>query len=299
MRLKLQEIIVDPTISVRERNDEELIQEYMASFDKLPPVVIFKNKEGLLLADGFHRVAAAERLGRKEIAAEVRTGTRNEALEYAAIANMQHGKRLTGDDKRQAIRRIHQLHPNWPAVKIAEVLNLSEDTVGTTLRADQVRRSVPNAAPLPDEHLAAIAAAPAAQRSVLVDVVKEKGWTAKETKAAVQNIRDESLPASFRSALLKGRAEPITTKEKEPAILHETIARKVAEAKESDKEIALWRMLEEFSRVRVRWAAPTMIAGLDRKRLDHLNRELPQVIRYLQDVLHEIEKTLRKPHVVK
>lgn len=160
MKLKLREINVDPSVSVRERNDEELIQEYVASFAKLPPVVVFKTKEGLLLSDGFHRVAAAERLGRKEIDVEVRSGTRNDALEYAAIANMQHGKRLTGDDKRQAIRRIHNLHPNWPAVKIGEVLNLGEDAVGTVLRADQVRKSVPEAAPLTDEHLSAIASAP-------------------------------------------------------------------------------------------------------------------------------------------
>ncbi len=295
MKLKLQGIVVDPSVSVRERNDEELIQEYMASFKKLPPVVVFKTKEGLLLSDGFHRVAAAERLGLKEIAAEVRSGTRNDALEYAAIANMQHGKRLTGDDKRQAIRRIHMLHPNWPAVKIAEVLNLGEDAVGTVLRADQVRKSVPSAAPLPDEHLAAIASAPHAHRQDLVEVAKEKGWTARETRAAVQNIRDETLPSDFKKAILRGKAEPITTKEKEPAVLHETIARKVAEAKEADTEIALWGMLEQVSKLRIRWAPPTLIKGLDRKRLDHLNRELPQVIRYLQDVLHEVEKTLRGP----
>lgn len=294
-KLKLRDIIVDPSVSVRERNDEELIQEYMASFKKLPPVVVFKTKEGLLLSDGFHRVAAAERLGLKEIAAEVHSGTRNDALEYAAVANMQHGKRLTGDDKKQAVRRIHVLHPNWPAVKIAEVLNLGEDTVGIVLRADQVRKTLPSAAPLPDEHLAAIASASPAHRSVLVEIAKEKEWTANETRAAVQNIKDESLPMDFKQKLLKGKAEPITTKEKERAILPETIARKVAEAKESDKEIALWRMLEELSRVRSRWSPQTLITGLERKRLEHLDRELPVIIRYLQDVVHEVEKALRGP----
>lgn len=295
MKLKLREIIVDPAVSVRERNDEELTQEYMASFAKLPPVVVFKVKEGYLLADGFHRVAAAERLGHKDIAAEVRTGSRNDALEFAAVANMRHGKRLTGSDKRQAIQRIHVLHPNWPATKISEVLNVSEDAIGTVLRADQVRKSVPNAGPLPDEHLAAIASAPVAQRSALVEVAKDKGWTARETQAAVQNIKDETLPSDFKKAILRGRAEPITTKEKEPAVLAETIARKIAEAKEADTEIALWGMLEHVSKLRIRWPAPTLIKGLDRKRLDHLNRELPQAVRYLQDVLHEVEKTLRGP----
>ena len=163
------------------------------------------------------------------------------------------------------------------------------------LRADQVRKSVPDAASLPDEHLSAIASAPSANREQLVEVVKEKGWTAKETSAAVQNIKDRSLPLTFKTQLLQGKAEPITAKEKEPAILRETIARKVAEAKESDKEIALWRMLEEFSRVRIRWAAENIVAGLNRKKLEHLDREIPQIVRYLQDVLHEVEKNLRGP----
>lgn len=80
MKLRIRDIDADASIDIREHMDETTIQEYMDIFDRLPPVVVFDTPEGRLLADGFHRLAAAERLGRPEIEAEVRTGTRDDAL---------------------------------------------------------------------------------------------------------------------------------------------------------------------------------------------------------------------------
>jgi ParB-like chromosome segregation protein Spo0J len=42
---------------------------------------VFDTEEGLLLADGYHRVAAALKEGRKTVEAEVRRGSRHDALE--------------------------------------------------------------------------------------------------------------------------------------------------------------------------------------------------------------------------
>jgi ParB-like chromosome segregation protein Spo0J len=53
-------------------------------FDALPPVVVFETPEGPLLADGYHRVAAARRRGLETVEAEVRPGSRHDALRYAA-----------------------------------------------------------------------------------------------------------------------------------------------------------------------------------------------------------------------
>ena len=47
-------------------------------------MVVFDTPEGPLLADGHHRLAAAGRLGRKTVEAEVRAGSRQDALRYAA-----------------------------------------------------------------------------------------------------------------------------------------------------------------------------------------------------------------------
>ena len=52
--------------------------------DAVPPIVVYETPEGLLVADGHHRLAAARQRGLTTIAADVRTGTRSDALRYAA-----------------------------------------------------------------------------------------------------------------------------------------------------------------------------------------------------------------------
>jgi ParB-like chromosome segregation protein Spo0J len=46
-------------------------------------VVAFRTDQGLLLADGDHRVAAAQARGLDTIEAEIRQGTAHDALRYA------------------------------------------------------------------------------------------------------------------------------------------------------------------------------------------------------------------------
>jgi len=71
-----------------------------------PPVVVFFDGEHYWLADGFHRLAAHRKAGRKQILAEVRQGTRRDAILHAAGANAQHGLRRSNDDKRVAVMRL-------------------------------------------------------------------------------------------------------------------------------------------------------------------------------------------------
>ena len=69
-----------------------------------PPVTLFLGPDGLYrLADGFHRLEVARRLGRKTIAAEVREGGFIDALKFALLANAAHGLRRTAADKRNAV----------------------------------------------------------------------------------------------------------------------------------------------------------------------------------------------------
>jgi len=44
---------------------------YVEHLDEAPPVTVFDTDEGLFLADGHHRVAAAQRLGRTVVKADV------------------------------------------------------------------------------------------------------------------------------------------------------------------------------------------------------------------------------------
>jgi ParB-like chromosome segregation protein Spo0J len=59
--------------------DPSRVDIYRLTIARFRPVVVFETEDGLLLADGYHRVAAALREGRETIEAEVRSGTRAEA----------------------------------------------------------------------------------------------------------------------------------------------------------------------------------------------------------------------------
>jgi hypothetical protein len=72
--------------------DRERVERYARRQDELPPVVVFETEDGLLPADGYHRVAAARRRGAETVEADVRQGSRQDALRYAAaVGAVQHG----------------------------------------------------------------------------------------------------------------------------------------------------------------------------------------------------------------
>jgi ParB-like nuclease domain len=62
--------------------DRERVAHYVAQVpDAIDPVVVFGTPEGLLLADGYHRLAAARRRGATTVNAEIRLGTRPDAFD--------------------------------------------------------------------------------------------------------------------------------------------------------------------------------------------------------------------------
>jgi ParB/Sulfiredoxin domain len=63
--------------------DPERVRRYAALTSEAPPIVGFRTPEGLVLADGHHRVAAARQRGATTIAAAVRDGTRADAPRFA------------------------------------------------------------------------------------------------------------------------------------------------------------------------------------------------------------------------
>jgi ParB-like chromosome segregation protein Spo0J len=81
-KLAIDSIIIDPTVQIRRSNHEPTIRRYEESFEKLPPIDVFDTPDGMLLADGFHRVAAAQRLGLVEVDAKVHEGTRASSLSF-------------------------------------------------------------------------------------------------------------------------------------------------------------------------------------------------------------------------
>jgi hypothetical protein len=83
-RLRIADLFADPFVDPEAHLDLPQVEHYSRMLAILPPVVVFDTPEGLLLADGYHRVAAARRLGLETVEAEVRKGSRHDALRYAA-----------------------------------------------------------------------------------------------------------------------------------------------------------------------------------------------------------------------
>jgi len=90
--LPLSELEHDSIELSRPHLDPERVSYYLEHLDESTPVVVFNVDGHMLLADGHHRVAAAERLGRSTVKAEVREGGRKDALQFAIdLAQRQRG----------------------------------------------------------------------------------------------------------------------------------------------------------------------------------------------------------------
>ncbi len=124
MPLSVAALRVDPGVQMRAGGlDGSRVDQYteaMIAGDDFPPVVVFNSSGVFWLADGFHRVAAAERAGLSEVPALVQQGDRRAALLYAAGANAGHGLDRTDDDKRRAVDMVLG-DPEWRSWSDAEI----------------------------------------------------------------------------------------------------------------------------------------------------------------------------------
>jgi ParB-like chromosome segregation protein Spo0J len=80
------------------------VRRYAERLDDLPPVVAFRTQQGLILADGYHRVAAAQARGLDTIEAEIRHGSAHDAVRYAATI----GAKQRGLSQEEVMRRLRQ-----------------------------------------------------------------------------------------------------------------------------------------------------------------------------------------------
>ena len=126
--LALDTIAVDAGTQVRSAINDDVVADYaerLAEGVTFPPVVVFHDGAQSYLADGFHRVLAAQRAGRDVIEAEVHSGTKADAVWYALGANRANGLRLTPADKQHAIRLALASWPDKSQTQIAEQIGCS------------------------------------------------------------------------------------------------------------------------------------------------------------------------------
>jgi ParB-like chromosome segregation protein Spo0J len=103
--MKLTEIKVDNELQSRAEINEQVIAEYtevIRNGGKMPPVTVFFDGKNNYLADGWHRYFAHKKAGFADIEADVKKGSRREAIFYSVGANSNHGLRRTNADKRKA-----------------------------------------------------------------------------------------------------------------------------------------------------------------------------------------------------
>jgi hypothetical protein len=135
-QVPVADVILDSDVQPRESISSQTIGEYadaMSEGKDFPAIVVYKDPDSgsLIAADGWHRVSAARQAGRTTIKAEVRTGTKRDAILYSVSANATHGLRRTDADKRRAVMRLlnDDEWSKWSASVIAEKAGVSQPFV--------------------------------------------------------------------------------------------------------------------------------------------------------------------------
>lgn len=114
---------------------EETVAAYaeaMKSGATLPPIVVYHDGSTCWLADGFHRLMGHIRNGADWITADVRIGTRREAVLHSVGSNAEHGLQRTSADKRHAVGLLlaDEEWSTWSDREIARQCAVSHQLVG-------------------------------------------------------------------------------------------------------------------------------------------------------------------------
>ena len=146
----LDHIRTDGGTQPREYLNELVLSEYteaLAFGAEFPPLTLFYDGSHYWLADGFHRFFAAKKHGAASVAAEIRQGTRRDAVLYAAGANATHGLRRTNADKRRAVLTLlkDEEWQRWSNREIARQCGVTHTFVGK-LRTELVGELSPELA---------------------------------------------------------------------------------------------------------------------------------------------------------
>jgi len=108
LELPIASIVRDPVLQVRGKLDAGTIERYAAAYrtgNALPPVAVASVNGALYLTDGWHRLAALQKIGRDTADATVlEAPSLAEAAWLAARANLAHGLPLKPRDRRQVFR---------------------------------------------------------------------------------------------------------------------------------------------------------------------------------------------------
>jgi uncharacterized protein (DUF1015 family) len=110
-RLKVADILATLAGEQLQHLDPVQVEKYRRSVDHLAPIVVFETEEGLLLADGHHRLAAALAEGEETIEVDMRSGTRQDALAYAVAVGAAQQGLPPGEVRKHVLERYGRSRP--------------------------------------------------------------------------------------------------------------------------------------------------------------------------------------------
>jgi hypothetical protein len=128
--LPIDELVLDPSLNLRDKLDDFTVERYADAWSRMPPVTVFEIDGQWLLADGLHRHAAAVMLGRRSMPAEVRQGTMSDALDFVSSVNLFHGLPLSRHERRRAVEVKLRLHNDWSDRRLSEELGIGRELIG-------------------------------------------------------------------------------------------------------------------------------------------------------------------------
>lgn len=105
----LDKITIDADTQMRVRVDDDAVNDYRMKYAEgvdLPPIKVVFDGVTYWPWDGYHRYFARHRNGDATILAEVRPGTRRDAVLLAVGANAEHGLQRSSADKRRAVEAL-------------------------------------------------------------------------------------------------------------------------------------------------------------------------------------------------
>lgn len=142
--IDIDELVLDPNLNLRDKLDDFTVERYADVWDRMPPITVYEVDGELLVADGFHRHAAAVHLQKQTIKVDVIKGTLQDALDFVAGANLHHGLPLTRPERRRAVEVKLRLHYDWSDRRMSEELGVSRELVAKIRRQLEEGSQIPS-----------------------------------------------------------------------------------------------------------------------------------------------------------
>lgn len=143
----ISQISLERSPFVRAAVNSEAVQDYAELYRsgtmREEPVVFVDEAGEILLADGRHRIEAAQLAGMDSIKCQVERGGFSEALKWALTANSAHGLRRTNADKKVCVIEALKEWPRLSNPQVAELCAVTDRYVTTVRRELESSKDIP------------------------------------------------------------------------------------------------------------------------------------------------------------